>query len=78
MGLQMKYFVLKPSGDSPYAIASRDAMIAYADSIEHENPQLAADLNNWVMEETGKMNEIYTNPDDDDCDDSPGDWDVNY
>ena len=54
MGLQMKYFVLKPSGDSPYAIASRDAMIAYADSIEHENPQLAADLNNWVMEETGK------------------------
>ena len=22
--------------------------------------------------------EIYTNPDDDDWDDSPGDWDVNY
>ena len=79
MALEMKYFVLKPAGDGPYAIASRDAMVAYADSIEHEDPDLAAALNSWVLEETGKMNEkIYTNPDDDDWDDSPGDWDVNY
>jgi len=61
MGLQMKYFVLKPRGNSPYATASRDAMIAYADSIESENPELASELTGWVMEETGKSIE-YSKP----------------
>lgn len=51
-GLIMKYFVLKPKGDDPYAIASRCAMWAYADAIIEENPKLAADLLAWWDSET--------------------------
>ena len=29
MALEMKYFVLKPNGNSPYASASRQAMTTY-------------------------------------------------
>lgn len=50
-GLKMKYFVLKPSGKNPYAIASRKAMIAYAESIHEENWKLATDLMKWVTDE---------------------------
>jgi hypothetical protein len=50
-GLVMKYFVLKPRGDDNYAIASRRALLAYADYIEIENHQLAADLRAWVERE---------------------------
>ncbi len=32
-GLKTKYFVLKPNGTDPYAIASRAAITAYAESI---------------------------------------------
>lgn len=46
-GLQMKYFVLKPKGDGPYAEASRCAIYAYAQSIENENPELSRDLIEW-------------------------------
>jgi hypothetical protein len=47
--LQMKYFVLKPAGDDDYAIASRRAMMAYAAWIgDHGNPDLAAELGDWV------------------------------
>jgi hypothetical protein len=47
-GLEMKYFVLKPKGDDPYAAASRKAMEAYADAIKRENPRLARALISWV------------------------------
>ncbi len=50
-GLTMKYFVLKPNGKGPYAIASRCAMLAYASSIEKENPLLAGDLREWWSKE---------------------------
>lgn len=50
-GLQMKYFVLKPAGDSRYAAASRKAMMAYAQHIEEENPDLASDLREWAVTE---------------------------
>ena len=50
-GLQMKYFVLKPKGDDEYARASRLAMSAYADAIEQENAELAAELNAWTEKE---------------------------
>ncbi len=53
-GLVMKYFILKPkakSKDDIYAMASQDAMLAYADAIQNENPQLAKELNNWAGEE---------------------------
>ncbi len=46
-GLEMKYFVLKPHGTSPYANASRIAMSAYAQAIESENPELARQLYEW-------------------------------
>lgn len=51
-GLEMKYFVLKPHGNSPYAKASRLAMLAYSEAIEDENYQLAIDLESWVNSET--------------------------
>ena len=47
-GLQMKYFVLKPSGPSPYAKASRMAMREYAKAIEAENPDLSRELREWA------------------------------
>lgn len=46
-GLIMKYFVLKPKGNDPYAEASRCAMYAYALSIKDENPELMDDLIEW-------------------------------
>ena len=53
-GLTMKYFVLKPAGDSPYHQASRMAMHAYADSIEKENPKLASELRDWIGREVAE------------------------
>lgn len=50
-GLMMKYFVLKPKGDDPHALASREAMRVYADVIEESNPTLAAELRTWVTRE---------------------------
>jgi len=47
-GLQMKYFVLKPTGEDLYAGASRLAMLEYARVIEPENPELAKELREWV------------------------------
>lgn len=53
-GLELKYFTLKPRGRDAYAVASRQAMHAYARSIKTENPQLAEDLEAWVMDEIGR------------------------
>ena len=50
-GLEMKYFILKPKGHSPYADASRQAMMAYAAEIEHANPTLAKEIKKWVCKE---------------------------
>lgn len=47
-GLQMKYFVLKPSGPSPYAKASRMAMREYAKAIRADNAALADELMEWA------------------------------
>lgn len=47
-GLRMKYFVLKPSGSDAYARASRAAMLSYASCIEEVDPQLAAELRDWL------------------------------
>lgn len=47
-GLVMKYFVLKPAGRTPYHDASRMAMLAYAEAIQNENPDLAKDLRVWA------------------------------
>ena len=50
-GLQMRYFVLKPSGSTAYNIASRKAMREYSKAIADENPELAIDLEKWIAEE---------------------------
>lgn len=47
-GLYMKYFVLNPSKTDSYGEASRDAILAYAHSIEPFNAELAKDLREWV------------------------------
>ena len=46
-GLQMKYFVLKPAGNDPYARASRLAMVTYALAVQRENKELARELLTW-------------------------------
>jgi len=51
MGLKMKYFVLKPHGDSLNAIASRMAMVAYAESISSCDKEFAQSLLSWVDRE---------------------------
>lgn len=51
MALEMKYFVLKPSGRSPFSEASRAAMGAYADIIYDTDPCLAEELRNWAARE---------------------------
>lgn len=49
-GLKLKYFVLNPSSstDVAHAQASRLAILAYAESIEATNFDLAQELRNWV------------------------------
>ncbi len=51
VGLMMKYFVLKPEGDTAYHRASRKAMRAYAEAIEKENPKMAEELVEWASKE---------------------------
>ncbi|GAI86312.1 unnamed protein product [marine sediment metagenome] len=57
-GLKMKYFVLKPSGDDRYAVASRKAMRAYALHIQNENEELANDLREWADNEMVKVKDV--------------------
>jgi hypothetical protein len=49
--LQMKYFVLEPIGDGPYARASRLALLEYAFHISSTNPELSRDLKKWAYKE---------------------------
>lgn len=47
-GLEMRYFILKPKGNTIYHTASREAMRAYARVIRVGNPQLSDDLQKWA------------------------------
>ena len=49
-GLELKYFVLKPKGRTPYHRASKAAILAYANAIENTNAQLAGELRNWISD----------------------------
>ena len=49
-GFRMKYFVLNPSTNTPYGIASRAALKAYADSIMLVNKRLHDDIYKWLAE----------------------------
>lgn len=55
MGLEMKYFVLKPRGKDPYARASRIAMKAYARSIKKTDAFFYRSLVEWVKEEENSL-----------------------
>lgn len=50
-GIVMRYFVLKPKGNSPYHEASRAALRAYADSIQPVNDRLAIQIRQWARRE---------------------------
>lgn len=54
-GLKMKYFVLKPGGNSAYAKASRTAMRVFAAEIEQDNFALAAEIKQWCYEEERQL-----------------------
>ncbi len=47
-GLSMKYFVLAPTKSDAFGIASRDAMLTFANAIQNTNMELAMDLRKWV------------------------------
>jgi len=49
--LMLKYFVLKPKGDSIHAKASRVAMHAYARTIKDTHPELSKQLVDWAAAE---------------------------
>ena len=52
--LEMKYFVLKPKAkaiDDPYATASQQAMLAYADALGMADPELSQELRAWATRE---------------------------
>lgn len=50
-GLMMKYFVLSPkSSDPAHRKASRNALLAYAVSVNETTPTLAQELYDWVSE----------------------------
>lgn len=44
----MKCFILNLEGTDPYAKASREALVAYAESIKTHDPGLAEELWRWV------------------------------
>jgi len=44
----MKCFILNLEGTDPYAQASREALVAYAESIKTHDPGLAEELWRWV------------------------------
>ena len=61
-GLKLKYFVLRPESKKPYdeyALASRQALRAYADAIESVNKELAFDLRLWIKKEAAGPEEEW-------------------
>jgi len=60
MPLELKYFVLKPRGNSPHADAARVAMLAYMRAIFDHDPELARELGEWVNREEALAEEVRT------------------
>jgi len=48
MSLEMKYFVLKPRGLGPHAVASREALLHYAYAIMETDDVFARELIDWA------------------------------
>lgn len=53
-GLEMRYFVLKPSAAGIHGKACRAALRRYADLIATTEPEFAADLRAWADAEQAK------------------------
>lgn len=51
--LRLKYFVIKPGDIDAYGQASRDALLAYAESIKTTDRPLADSLFAWLNQITG-------------------------
>jgi hypothetical protein len=61
VGLQMKYFILKPKAkhaEDQFAAASQAAMHAFADAIEKTNDVLAAELRIWARKEAQRQHDL--------------------
>ena len=64
MPLDLKYFVLKPAGESLFAVASRNAMLRYAETIEPSDEIFAEELRHWVSVEAARS-KVKQNPEPD-------------
>ena len=53
--LEMKYFVLNPHKDNLFGVASRKAILRYAEIIQHVHPKFATDLRKWIEEVEGGL-----------------------
>lgn len=51
--IHQEFFVLQPSGDSVFNMASRLAMRSYADAIRGRYPAYAEEIERWADTETG-------------------------
>lgn len=61
MGIQMKYFVLKPKAKTKgdvFATASQKAMLAYAEAIKKTDLFMAKNLRGWSQRETEKQGKL--------------------
>lgn len=61
MGLELRYFVLKPRAkayDDVFAYASQMAMRCFSDFIEPVEPELATDLRKWADKEQTDQNKM--------------------
>jgi len=55
----VKYFTLKPEGDTAWAKASRTAMRVFATEIESTDKVLSAELKQWAYQEERKLQRVY-------------------
>jgi hypothetical protein len=56
----MKYFVLKPKGTDVFAVASRNAMREYANTIWEDAPEFASAVRAWADKETKATDILFS------------------
>ena len=57
--LILKYFVLKPGGNSLFAAASRQAMVKFAEVIRPESPNFADEVEAWAEVEQDRYDKSF-------------------
>ena len=61
MKLKWKYFVVEPRSktkNDPFAIAAREAMRRYAETIRDTDPEFATEIIEWVDDESKREQEL--------------------